>query len=160
MDDPSDSCDPNRGGAACPGICVPRPEPPLPIPCGGFAGKPCPNNTYLCVDKPSDSCDPQKGGADCPGNCVPLPKLPPAGTTTNSSTTLLTDIRCGGFTGKRCPSKDYIYVENPNDHCSDCMGVSVPRKHIVEEENQHEATRSLRINRIHPKLGTIRRMRV
>src|SRR5688572_5121031 len=50
VDDPSDSCDPNAGGADCSGICkvieTPPPPPPTPPPsedrmCGGFAGLPC-----------------------------------------------------------------------------------------------------------------------
>ena len=93
VDDPSDSCDPNNGGADCGGICqclpvpifcnngghldtspsvcdcVPNtPPPPPPVRCGGFPGLKCPGGGK-CVDDPSDSCDPNKGDADCSGIC-------------------------------------------------------------------------------------------
>jgi hypothetical protein len=65
IDDPSDDCDPEHGGADCIGICVePRPEV-----CGGFAGFECPKG-LTCIDDPSDDCDPKHGGADCIGICV------------------------------------------------------------------------------------------
>jgi PrcB C-terminal len=94
IDDPSDDCDPNNGGADCGGICVS--EPPIdacsgvkceagthceviggdaaacvPDPqfCGGIAAFPCPDN-LTCVDNPDDDCDPNNGGADCGGICV------------------------------------------------------------------------------------------
>jgi hypothetical protein len=66
VDDPSDSCDPTRGGADCPGICQAKPA--AKKSCGGFAGLPC-DAGEICVDDPSDSCDPARGGADCPGIC-------------------------------------------------------------------------------------------
>jgi hypothetical protein len=62
--DAEDSCDPNNGGADCPGVCVAKTM------CGGFAGLPCPNGDQ-CVDDPDDDCDPQNGGADCSGVCIP-----------------------------------------------------------------------------------------
>jgi hypothetical protein len=93
VDDPSDSCDPNNGGADCGGICkclpVPilcakgghfdtspsvcdcvtdPPPPPPPLRCGGFAGLKCPG-AGTCVDDPSDSCDPKNGDTDCFGIC-------------------------------------------------------------------------------------------
>ncbi|MEZ4226594.1 MAG: hypothetical protein R3B13_36945 [Polyangiaceae bacterium] len=64
VDDPSDNCDPNNGGADCGGICKPKTM------CGGFANLPCPDG-YDCVDDPDDSCDPNNGGADCSGVCIP-----------------------------------------------------------------------------------------
>src|SRR5690606_26302711 len=57
VDDPSDDCDPEHGGADCIGICV-EPKPEV---CGGFAGLPCPDGLE-CVDDPSDDCDPEHGG--------------------------------------------------------------------------------------------------
>jgi hypothetical protein len=99
VDDPSDSCDPNNGGADCGGICqcpplpcpsnapfnsdpavcacVPNtPPPPPPVRCGGIAGIPCPG-AGKCVDDPSDSCDPNNGGADCGGICQQPSSCPP-----------------------------------------------------------------------------------
>jgi hypothetical protein len=64
VDDPSDDCDPDRGGADCGGVCVEGPAF-----CGGIAGFPCPDGQE-CVDDPSDDCDPNRGGADCGGICV------------------------------------------------------------------------------------------
>jgi hypothetical protein len=66
IDDPSDDCDPQNGGADCGGICVQEPKPQF---CGGIAGFPCPEG-QTCIDDPSDDCDPQHGGADCGGICV------------------------------------------------------------------------------------------
>ena len=66
IDDPSDDCDNNNGGADCGGICV------LPEQCGGFAYQPCPAGKN-CIDNPWDDCDPENGGADCGGICVPAP---------------------------------------------------------------------------------------
>ncbi|KAF2101797.1 hypothetical protein NA57DRAFT_35466, partial [Rhizodiscina lignyota] len=98
LDDPSDDCDPSKGGADCIGICTPSKT------CGGFVGKPCADGYYcynsnsqctdcfgtcvktggscggftgkpcpkplVCVDMKGDGCDPKHGGADCPGVCV------------------------------------------------------------------------------------------
>jgi Somatomedin B domain len=64
VDNPNDGCDPNAGGADCPGICVAKQM------CGGIAGIQCPSGQD-CVDDPSDGCDPAAGGADCSGMCVP-----------------------------------------------------------------------------------------
>jgi Kazal-type serine protease inhibitor domain len=66
VDDPSDDCDPQAGGADCGGICTAAPEPTF---CGGIAGIACPEG-QTCVDDPSDECDPSTGGADCGGICV------------------------------------------------------------------------------------------
>jgi hypothetical protein len=65
VDDPRDTCNPERGGADCPGICVPYKM------CGGFGGFPCDKNEE-CIDDPTDDCEPHNGGADCPGVCRPL----------------------------------------------------------------------------------------
>ncbi len=67
VDDPSDDCDPQRGGADCIGICV-KQERPAPM-CGGIAGLSCPEGLE-CVEDPSDGCDPEHGGADCSGICM------------------------------------------------------------------------------------------
>jgi hypothetical protein len=64
IDNPSDDCDPNNGGADCGGICV-----PAKTFCGGIAGIRCPAG-QKCIDDPSDDCDPNHGGADCGGICV------------------------------------------------------------------------------------------
>lgn len=66
VDDPVDSCDPNKGGADCMGLCVTKSTTKK---CGGFAGLQCATG-YNCVDDPTDSCNPGKGGADCGGLCV------------------------------------------------------------------------------------------
>lgn len=63
VDDPSDTCDPAKGGADCGGICI------TPEFCGGFAGVAC-GDGKKCIDDPRDDCDPKKGGADCGGICV------------------------------------------------------------------------------------------
>jgi hypothetical protein len=70
VEDPNDTCDPNNGGADCPGMCIPFKQ------CGGFAGFPC-GDGEICVDVPNDSCDPENGGADCPGQCIPNPTCSP-----------------------------------------------------------------------------------
>jgi hypothetical protein len=92
IDDPSDDCDPNNGGADCGGICVPKTDPCATVRCqagtecqvddqgmaacvavgpfcGGIAARPCPGSGQ-CIDNPTDSCDPNNGGADCGGVCV------------------------------------------------------------------------------------------
>jgi len=63
VDDPSDDCNPAKGGSDCIGICV---EPQR---CGGLLGLRCPKG-LKCIDDPSDECDPKKGGFDCIGICV------------------------------------------------------------------------------------------
>jgi hypothetical protein len=68
VDDPSDTCDPKKGGADCPGICQAAYGQDKPASCGGIAAIKCPGG-QTCVDDPSDTCDPKKGGADCPGIC-------------------------------------------------------------------------------------------
>jgi len=67
VDDPSDSCDPNNGGADCGGMCVLQGSG---VQCGGFAGIQCAGG-LRCLDNPADDCDPANGGADCGGLCVP-----------------------------------------------------------------------------------------
>ena len=86
VDDPSDDCDPNNGGADCAGIC----KAPF---CGGIAGFPCPEGLQ-CIDDPSDDCDPNKGGADCGGICVP-PKGDPCGKTVCGPGTTCCNASCG-----------------------------------------------------------------
>jgi len=64
--DVPDSCDPENGGADCPGFCVEEGFQQ----CGGFMGLLCPEGR-ACLDIPGDGCDPRNGGADCGGYCVP-----------------------------------------------------------------------------------------
>jgi hypothetical protein len=66
VDDPRDTCDPNKGGADCSGVCVVRATAKI---CGGIIGAIC-AATETCVDDPADQCNPAKGGADCTGFCV------------------------------------------------------------------------------------------
>ena len=65
IDDPSDSCNPEDGGADCIGICVAT--------CGGFTTGPqpgCPNG-FICTNNPNTpDC---LLAADCVGVCSPLP---------------------------------------------------------------------------------------
>ena len=65
IDDPSDSCNPENGGADCLGICVTT--------CGGFTAGPqrdCPDET-TCTNNPNTpDC---LLAADCVGVCSPLP---------------------------------------------------------------------------------------
>jgi hypothetical protein len=89
VDDTSDGCDPENGGADCGGVCEcdilalciegfvfdASPEvcgcveaPPSAPFCGGFGNIQCPG-AGTCVDDPSDGCDPENGGADCGGVC-------------------------------------------------------------------------------------------
>jgi hypothetical protein len=109
VDDPSDSCDPDNGGADCSGICVePEPE-PEPEFCGGFAGIQC-SEGLECVDVPDDGCDPQNGGADCAGQCVEPPL-------------------CGGFGNFPCPAGLWCIDApdscDPNNGGADCPGICV-----------------------------------
>ncbi|APR87754.1 Kazal-type serine protease inhibitor domain protein [Minicystis rosea] len=69
IDDPTDGCDPNAGGADCGGLCVPQHLQT----CGGFLGLACPSG-FECIDDPRDDCDPHAGGADCSGICVRPPR--------------------------------------------------------------------------------------
>ena len=89
VDNPSDNCDPNAGGADCSGVCScidtvackvgthfdgdPKvctcvPDAPQGPTCGGIAGIACPG-FGRCADNRSDNCDPNAGGADCSGIC-------------------------------------------------------------------------------------------
>src|SRR5207247_2480555 len=52
VDNPLDSCDPNHGGADCPGLCLDVRTAPM---CGGIAGLVCSAGQY-CVDDPNDGC--------------------------------------------------------------------------------------------------------
>jgi hypothetical protein len=89
IDDPSDACDPNNGGAGCTGICVSLacgPSKACPAgykcgddgtcravkiaTCGGLELKPCPSGTK-CIDDATDGCDPKSGSVSCPGVCMP-----------------------------------------------------------------------------------------
>lgn len=102
-DDPSDDCDPDRGGADCPGICEDTHA------CGGFLGLQCPED-LACIDDPGDDCHPDLGGDDCIGICVP---------------------HCAGFLGLGCPDGSTC-VDDPGDDCyptkggADCTGICIP----------------------------------
>ena len=97
IDDPSDDCDPNNGGADCGGICVAKPTF-----CGGIAGFPCPDG-QTCVDDPSDNCDPKHGGADCGGICV-------------AKTNPCAAVLCK--TGTQCIDRGGVAVCVPIDPCA------------------------------------------
>ena len=103
-----DSCDPNSGGADCPGVCVINQNEPF---CGGIAGPHCPAG-YTCVDLPTDECDPSQGGADCFGVCVE--DAPPCGEV------------CGGFAGIPCDDPNE-FCKLPEGHCCcDFTGTCTP----------------------------------
>ncbi len=63
--DAKDDCDPEQGGADCPGVCVAAPPPA----CGEPDGKRCPEGEE-CVADPDDACD-AATGVDCSGVCQP-----------------------------------------------------------------------------------------
>eukprot|EP01084_Bolivina_argentea_P031328 57982_1 len=84
VDDPTDDCDPENGGADCGGICVQAVEGGCPSTCGGFAGFAC-DKGLVCVDDPTDDCDPENGGADCGGICVEEATTTAAAETTTST---------------------------------------------------------------------------
>jgi hypothetical protein len=62
VDDPTDECDVEHGGADCGGICQPKT-------CGGFGNLSCPSGLD-CIDDPNDGCDVANGGRDCGSICV------------------------------------------------------------------------------------------
>jgi hypothetical protein len=117
VDDPSDECDPNNGGADCGGICIPATNPcaavlcqtgtqcivvggkPVCTPgfCGGIAGFPCPDGLE-CIDNPNDDCDPNNGGADCGGICVPPKGGEPCGKTVCGPGLTCCNASCGTCT--------------------------------------------------------------
>lgn len=111
IDDPTDNCAPESGGADCAGICV-EGTTPLPSQC---ASTECAYG-FACVDDPSDACDPANGGADCGVICVkdttPAPQ------------------QCGGFANIPC-SSGLSCVDDPSDDCdpgnggADCSGICV-----------------------------------
>jgi hypothetical protein len=103
-----DSCDPNAGGADCPGVCVYDASQPF---CGGIAGPHCPQE-WVCVDLPGDECDPASGGADCFGVCLPQPR--PCG-----------EI-CGGFAGIPCTDPNEFCKLPVGQCCCDFFGVCTP----------------------------------
>ncbi len=148
VDNPNDSCDPNKGGADCSGICVTETKQI----CGGFAGLKCPSG-QTCVDDPSDSCDPNKGGADCSGICVTKTpecttaaqcKAPATAKICDDGTTVIAKATCdagvcgidfacpapkmcGGFGNIKC-DKGFYCGEDPNSECTknggaDCSGI-------------------------------------
>jgi hypothetical protein len=132
VDDPSDDCDPNNGGADCGGIC----KAPF---CGGIAGIPCADGQD-CIDDPSDDCDPNNGGADCGGICVPATN-PCAAVLCQTGTQCVViggkavckPPFCGGIAGFPCPD-GLQCIDDPSDDCdpnkggADCGGICVPPK--------------------------------
>jgi hypothetical protein len=62
VDDPTDQCDIENGGADCGGICQPKF-------CGGIGNLQCPD-MMDCIDDPNDGCDVNNGGRDCGGICA------------------------------------------------------------------------------------------
>ncbi|MCE3256784.1 MAG: hypothetical protein K0Q64_867 [Nitrobacter vulgaris] len=116
-DDPSDTCDPTKGGADCPGICVSDYSKQT---CGGIASIPCPKGKK-CVDDPSDTCDPAKGGADCSGICVSdHPKQ-----------------TCGGIAGIPCPNEEKC-VDDTSDTCDPAKGGADCPGNCVSEPTQKQ----------------------
>ena len=153
IDDPTDSCDPQQGGADCGGICVRDDEPPK---CGGFSGSLCPTG-YDCLDDPRDDCDPNTGGADCPGICRPAPspqcksdadcpvigapcRMCPDGTAACPRSFCADGMCRADFptcgTAVSCGSEGckpgYTCADDPNDTCdpaagaANCPGICVP----------------------------------
>ncbi len=66
VDDPTDACDPDCGGADCGGVCVVVEAGNF---CGGVAGIECPTG-LTCVDFKIDFCSELCGGLDCGGLCA------------------------------------------------------------------------------------------
>jgi hypothetical protein len=106
VDDRSDECDPNNGGADCGGQCVRQEEPQK---CGGLTGAGCPDG-YECADAPNDGCEPAEG-ADCPGFCRPV-----------STTECASDADCPVI-GAPCMMCDDGTAACPRSFCADgkCM---------------------------------------
>lgn len=121
VDVPADGCDPDAGGADCPGVCVyldgSSAAPPKYPACGGLGGVGCLGRGQICIDDPRrcPADEPNCCGlaADCPGICV------------------IPDRVCGGLAGIQCPTPELICVDDPRDDCdpfaggSDCGGICV-----------------------------------
>lgn len=148
-DDPSDTCDPNQGGADCGGscrclqlalcirgyifdssaeVCACVPDPNVPR-CAGFIGLECPAGLE-CIDDPSDDCDPNNGGADCGGLCVPGPTGDPCATVRCAAGTHCVEGRCepdeapvfcGGIANIQCPGIG-LCEDDPYDGCDPSNG--------------------------------------
>ncbi len=153
IDDPSDGCDPNDGGADCPGRCEPAPAgecktdaecPLLRAPCSV-----CADGTEAC---PRFFCDGGRcsvvfptcstpGGcrddSECkPGDvCVHDPNTcDPATGATPCADVCVPDTKprpCGGLVGATCPA-GFECVDDRRDECdpdsggADCPGVCMP----------------------------------
>ena len=96
VDDPTDNCDPDAGGADCPGICVP--EPPCGEVCGGIQGIPCTEPDEFCKLPVGHCC------CDFFGICTPIPDACPENV----------DPVCG------CDGVTYS-----NECCADMAGMSI-----------------------------------
>jgi hypothetical protein len=118
-------------------------EPAPIVPCGGFAGFPCPPGT-TCIDVPDDGCDPECGAADCMGYCVTFPPASCVRGECPDGFTCIDDPRdacdpdcgdancpticaevlpdtCGGIASLPCPA-GYECVEMAGDGCSTRCG--------------------------------------
>ena len=142
VDDPSDSCDPNAGGADCGGICscvqnvlctIDHKFDSSPSVCACV-----PNNPPTCPPVCTIYCQygnvPDANG--CPTcKCNPPPDacaavLCPAGSTCDPATGKCSaaPVRCGGIAGIACPGIGHC-VDDPSDSCdpnaggADCGGI-------------------------------------
>ena len=112
VDDPSDGCDPKKGGADCGGICQPIAgrscATDTDCPALGIMCSVCPDGTAAC---PSSTC--------VNGQCTAVVPVCPQPKT------------CGGIAGLPCPD-GYECVDDPGDDCdpnnggADCIGSCVP----------------------------------
>lgn len=110
-DDPADECDPNLGGADCPGVCEPEstPECRAEADCPHILGRcaPCADGSYAC---PKTWCSDGRCGVSI-GSCPDT-------------------SRCGGIAGFPC-SPGFTCIDDPADDCdpdqggADCGGICV-----------------------------------
>jgi hypothetical protein len=142
VDDPSDSCDPNAGGADCGGICAcvqnvlctsDSKFDSSPAVCACVPSKPiCPpvcdiyceyGNVLDANGCPTCKCNPPPTNA-----CAAV--LCPTGTTCDPATgkCIPAKVTCGGFAGKACPGFGRC-ADDPSDSCdpnaggADCLGL-------------------------------------
>ena len=137
VDDPNDRCDPERGGADCPGICVDEPPPPA----GCIGDVDCAEDGQFCrdvQDSPERECvDYQSEGGRCGGfvppwaveRCAPglsctdiPPNLPDAPGTCRVS---CLDEACGNAE-QYCSSNDYCRDDGACLVDADCELMTIP----------------------------------